>query len=229
MSSRVNAVLDEVGIPCLTPNFSVVRVLNALSSAVTIDVLINNLVVADDLPNEKFGGYMTIPKGRNTVKVYVAQQKKVPTLALIGAEIPESQVVTIAVVGTLPNIQLVRIIDDVNEDISPDEIKARIINLSTDSLNFNASSNGNTISRLLSPNQVTEYMMVTPGEYRITAAPSGSGGGPIPATIISLTQGRIYTIYILSNVDSINQPFIPGRQYEIISSVDGNTIFKKCT
>lgn len=76
MSSRLNAVLDEVGIPCLTPNFSVVRVLNALSSAVTIDVLINNLVVADDLRYEKFGGYMTIPKGRNTVKVYVAQQKK---------------------------------------------------------------------------------------------------------------------------------------------------------
>jgi hypothetical protein len=221
-------LLDEVGIPCLTPNFSIVRVLNALSNAVTITVLINNLVVAENLNYEQFGKYMTIPKGRNTVRVYLAQQKKVPTLVLIGAEIPEGQVMTLAVIGTLSEVQLVSIIEDVNQKVFPDQTKARFVNLTPNPLAVTASSNGRTINRLLSSGQITEYETVRSGEYKVTAATQGTGG-PLPTTTVNLNPGRLYTIYILTNVESVNQSFIPGRQYEIVSSVDGNTIFKKCT
>jgi len=169
--------------------------------------------------------YLPTRPGPRIVKIYQSQTNNL-LLEIPYIEVIPGQIMTFAVLGSLNNLQYMPIIDDVNVDIMPDRTKIRFYNLTNYNVNVSLSSSIGSSALTLDSGSGSKYTQIKPDSYTLEIRTPNQR----PKTIsINFKPGRIYTIYIITNVEEANQSFIPGRQYEIVSSVDGNTVFKKCT
>jgi len=119
------------------------------------------------------------------------------------------------------------IIDDVDQNVMPDETKIRFYNLDSSNVNFNMSVPSGSISRSLSTGEGTDYTNINPGQHSFQVRSSNENIQPINITIY-LKPGRIYTLYITGSVDPNSPSYSQGNIPQVILSVDGNTVLPKC-
>jgi len=186
------------------------------------------MIIARNFKYKDMTQYMPTCPENYHVQFFWAGTKDNPIVDIKGITIPQGQVITLALSGSIQDIKAIPIIDDINETIMPDQTKIRFYNLDNSTISFDmAMANKSSISRSLSFGERTNYNLISPGEYRFELRSSISNIKPLNINI-DLKSGRIYTLYITGSIDPSSSAYSMGNIPQIILSVDGNTLLKKC-
>jgi hypothetical protein len=213
--------------PCTPPEYSFIRGFHALPELPPVDVYVNDMLRAKNLGYKDMTPYMPSGLEIYNVQIFPTGTKDNPLLDLKDLDVPRGQIVTFVILGSAEDIKVMPIIDDINENIRPDETKIRFYNLDSSPITFNMSLPGSSISRGLASAEGTEYIEVNPGEHRFQVRSTNQTIPPINITL-NLKPGRIYTLYITGSVDPASLGYTQGNIPQIILTVDGNTELKKC-
>jgi len=146
-------------------------------------------------------------------------------------EVIPGQILTYALYGSLDNIQVLPIIDDINEIVARDESIVRIYNLDSYTIGFTINKDTEletvSLSANLSPGEGTDYMSAISGNYNLEIRTPNQPIIP-KAITITLNPGRIYTIYIIGSVSPDDPDYDFANIPQVVLVVDGNTIFNQC-
>lgn len=215
--------------PCLTSNYSFIRVFNALIKPGALDVYMNNdFLLAKDLKAVQTSAYVPGTGGKYSIQVYLANTKENPLLEVDNVEIIGGQLMTLAITGDLNNLKLVPIIDNVEQESKPNKSVVRFYNLTPDSLIFLMVSSGYKLARQVESNSGNEYMEILAETYQVSVLPA-DGIGQILNTDIKMSENKIYTLYCVGTSNPELKKLGLGYNFQIIQVADGNTIIKKCT
>lgn len=215
--------------PCLTSNYSFIRVFNALIKPGALDVYMNNdFLLAKDLKAVQTSAYVPGTGGRYSIQVYLANTKENPLLEVDDVEIIGGQLMTLAITGNLNDLKLVPIIDNVEQESKPNKSVVRFYNLTPDSLIFLMVSSGYKLARQVESNSGNEYMEILAETYQVSVLPA-DGIGQILNTDIKMSADKIYTLYCVGTSNPELKKLGLGYNFQIIQVADGNTIIKKCT
>jgi len=161
------------------------------------------------------------------VQIFPTGNTTTPILSMSDVKVPRSQIITFAVIGDLDDIKILPLIDNIDENVDPDETKIRFYNLDSSPLTFSISLLSGLLSRPLGPSEGTEYIEINPGEHIFQVRSSNPNIPPINMRI-RLNPGRIYTLYLTGSVDPSSPGYAQGNIPQVILAVDGNTSLKKC-
>ncbi len=215
--------------PCLTSQYSFIRVFNSLIKPGALDVYMNNeLLLAKDLKAVQISSYVTGTGGKYSIQVYLSNTKENPILEVDDVEIIGGQLMTLAVTGDLNNLSLVPIIDNVEQESKPNKSVVRFYNLTPDSVIFLMASEGYKLARKVDSNSGNKYTEILTGAYQVGVLPS-EGIGQILNTDVKMSADKIYTLYCVGTSNQELKKLGLGYNFQIIQIVDGNTIIKKCT
>ena len=209
--------------PCIDNQASIVRMFNTIPE-LSIDIYVNDTPRILNIRYSELLDYMPTIPGMRNLKVYESQSNNL-LLEVPDFEISGGQIFTYAFFGSTSNLILLPIIDNINENIEPDQTKVRFYNLDSNVITFSANPSIGVQSRALSSGQGTDYFPVNPGIYTLRIISSNNRPKVIS---VSLKPGRIYTIYFFASIN----PDAPNYNQDNISQValvvDGNTLFGKC-
>lgn len=225
--SNFRQVIYESEAPCVPPEYSFIRGFHALPELPPIDVYINNMLRARNFEYKDMSPYMPSGFESYDVQFFLAGTKENPLLDIKGFKTERGQILTFAILGSSSDIKLLPIVDNINENIRPDETKIRFYNLDSSPITFSMSLNGGSISRALSSGQGTDYTLINPGHHRFEVRSSNPAIRPISMQV-DLKSGRIYTLYITGSVDPASKFYAQGNIPQVILAVDGNTFLDKC-
>ena len=215
--------------PCLTPQYSFIRIFNSLVKSENLDIYVNNeFLLAKDLKSLEIGPYIPGREGKYSMQVYLANTKDNPLLEVDNVEIIGGQLMTLAITGDLNNLKLVPIIDNVEQEPKPNKSVVRFYNLTPDSLIFLMISSGYNLARQVESNSGNEYMEILTGTYQVGVLPA-DGIGQILSTEVKMNAEKIYTLYCVGTSNPELKKLGLGYNFQIVQVVDGNTIIKKCT
>ena len=216
-------LIDESIIPCLIHNYSFIRLFNSMPESPALDIYINDeFIIARNIAYKGITPYFPLQSGVYNIQIYLTGTKDNPIVELKQVQIYQDQIITVLIVGTADNLELVTAVDDINQTIKPDESMVRIFNLTHDYLTYGI---GNIYSGLLS-NKGTEYIKMSSGDYKLEIRPPHRSH-KISITV-SINPGKIYTIYVLESVPPNSPEYKFYNIYQILQVVDGNTVLKKC-
>jgi hypothetical protein len=220
-------VIYELVEPCTPPEYSFIRGFHSLPELPPVDVYINNMLRARDFKYKDLSPYMPSGFESYDVQVFLAGTKEKPLLDVKELKTPRGQIVTFVLLGSVEDIRLVPIIDDINEPIMPDETKIRFYNLDSSPISYSMALPTGSISRSLNFGEGTEYNEINPGQHKFEVRSNNPNIKPISITL-NLKPGKIYTLYITGSIDPNSQSYAQGNIPQIILAVDGNTILGKC-
>jgi hypothetical protein len=214
--------------PCLTSQYSFIRVFNSLIRPEALDVYMNNdFLLAKDLKAVQTSSYVPGSGGKYSIQVYLTNTKDNPILEVDDVEIIGGQLMTLAITGDLNNLKLVPIIDNVEQEPKPNKSVVRFYNLTPDSLIFLMVSNGYKLARKVESISGNEYMEILTGTYQVSVF-SSDEIGQILNTDIKMNGDKIYTLYCVGTSNPELKKLGLGYNFQIIQVLDGNTIIKKC-
>lgn len=216
-------LIDELIIPCLIPQYSFIRFFNSMPESPAIDIYVNDQLLIASNTYKGITPYFPALAGVYNIQVYLTGTKDTPIIEIKEVQIYQGQIITLVIAGTITNIEIVTAVDDINQTIKPDESMVRIFNLTHDFLTY---SIGSMIYSGLVSYKGTGYIKMSPGPYTLEVRPPHRSH--IIAVKVSLTPGKIYTIYILESVRPDSPQYQSANIYQILQVVDGNTILKKC-
>jgi hypothetical protein len=215
-------LIDELIIPCLIPQYSFIRFFNSMPESPAIDIYVNDELLIASNTYKGITPYFPALAGVYNIQIYLTGTKDTPIIEIKVVQIYQEQIITLVIAGTINNIEIVTVVDDINQTIKPDESMVRIFNLTH---NFLTYSIGIIYSGLVS-NKGTAYIKMSPGTYTLEVRPPARSH--IKAVKVDLNPGKIYTIYILESVRPDSPQYQNANIYQILQVVDGNTILKKC-
>lgn len=173
---------------------SYIRLLHASPDAPAVDIYANGSLLARNLAYRGFTEYMTIPAGRYNIRVFPTGTMINPVMETI-VEIPPQSIITIAVVGGLPEISL-QLIPDPALTVPEGMLMLRFAHLAPGAPNVDVTlPNGTRVFSNVAYRQVSDYIPVNPGTYTFQLRPAGSGAVVLNVPNIRLLPGRLYTIY----------------------------------
>ena len=190
---------------------SLVRIFHASPQAPEVDVYIDGNLAFSGLGFKEFTKYVYLDKGNHKVEVYLAGTKENPVISQI-VDVPDGEMITVAVTGNLDDLSLLAIPDDVSKEMSDSYSTFRVIHLSPDAQAVDILEDEETLFEDIKFREGTEYIEVEPGKYNVKVALSSDGKVALPLEI-KLNPNRIYTIYVVGNAANLSA----------IQSVDGNT------
>ncbi|MGI6166994.1 MAG: DUF4397 domain-containing protein [Eubacteriales bacterium] len=79
----------------------------------------------------------------------------------------------------------------------------RLLHASPDTPPVDINADGNMIMGNLAFEQITEYVPVNPGEYRIQVYPAGQTDNPLIDTIFTVPPERSYTLALVGRMDDV--------------------------
>ena len=220
-------VINEQVLPCTPPEYSFVRIFHSLPELPPIDIYVNNMLRAKNLRYKDMTPYMPSAFENYQVQIFLSGDTSNPIINISDLTIPRGQIITFAATGSLSDMILTAIIDDINVNVDPDETKIRFYNLDVSPITFSISLPGGSISRSLSTGQGTEYIEINPGEHIFQVNSANQNIPPISVNL-NLKPGRIYTLYTTGSMDPTSPGYTQGNIPQIILTVDGNTFLKKC-
>jgi hypothetical protein len=220
-NNRQNVPLDII--PCLPPGFSYLRIAHILPQLGLVSVYLNDrpVIFANYLD---FSPYFPVVPGIYDFSFYSPSNNTL-LFEIKNLEVPTDQLSTLVVTGSLENLRVLQVIDDINQKVDADETKVRIYNLTLDKIAYNiASSNYNNSGELLYRSG-TNYLEIPPGVGKLQIQlPNGN----TQSLNINLNPGRIYTIYVAESLDPTSPSYELANILQFIQVVDGNTVLTKC-
>lgn len=190
---------------------SLVRVFNASPQSPPVDVYINGKIIFSNLEYKEFSNYVILAKGAYRIDIFPAGTSEKP--AISGSiDLEEGQILTIAAIGNLDNLELLVINDHSDKKVSSDKSAFRVVHLSPNAPAVDILVNDKILVTDLKYKQNTSYVDAQPGKYNIDVVLTEEHMAVLSFSA-TLKADRIYTIYIVGDVPNI----------EAIQSVDGNT------
>lgn len=220
-------IIYELQEPCVTPICALIRGFQSLPELPPVDVYVNDIMVSRNFQYKDMAQYKTSCFEVYNVKIFPTGTKDKPLADINNIKTPVGQILTFAITGSVEDINIIPIIDDINERIRPDETKIRFYNLDNSVISFEMSLPQGSISQSLSYLQSTNYNLINSGRHRFQVSSSNPNVRPIDINI-DLKPGRIYTLYITGSMDPNSPGYKTGNIPQIILAVDGNTLYNKC-
>jgi len=214
-------LLHELLDPCLDKQASMARVFNAVPDLQPIDIYSDEKPRMTNIEYKEITNYMPTRPGPRIVRVYTSKEHKL--LLETETSVTPGQIMTYTVCGSLNNLQLLPIVDDINVDIMPDRTKLRFFNLDSYSAAITITSPIGSTSLFLDFGNGSNYTEINPGEYKLQVRSTNTVN-----MSLTLKPGRIYTVYILGSISADSPNYIQANIPQVILSVDGNTLFDKC-
>ncbi|MBV7276799.1 DUF4397 domain-containing protein [Clostridiaceae bacterium UIB06] len=194
---------------------SYIRILHASPGSPAVDIYINNNPTISGLAYKGFTDYMPIPSGSYNIKVYAAGSQGRPIINT-NLFIPDGIIYTLAIIGTLPNISLLPI-EDTRRPIIQGKTLLRFSHLSPDAPKVDVTlPDGTALFKNVEYKQITRYIPVNPGKYRVNLRIAGTNDIVLDVPNINLYPDRFYTIYAIGLTDK-NPPL------QVLIPLDGNS------
>jgi hypothetical protein len=208
---------------CIDYQASIVRLFDAVPGVV-LSMHINDVPRYRNLTYNQLTNYIPTVPGVRNIKIYNAQTNSI-LLEIPNFEMPTGQILTGALYGGTNSLKFEAIIDDINEDVAPDQTKVRFYNLDSTPITFTLNPSIGFTSRALASGEGTEYYQVSPGEYSFQISTSNQRPRNIK---VIFNPGRIYTLYVISSVNPNSLDYAQANIPQIVLMADGNTLYDKC-
>jgi len=209
---------EDLG-PCLIPRYSFVRVFNSIAQCPGVDIYKDDgLLIATNVGYRVITPYFPVRGGVYNIKIYLAGSKDTLLSEINELQIIGEQIITFVISGTLENMDITVVIDDINQNVFPDRAKTRVADFTLKTLSFTMTSGPNRFTGELNINQNSEYILEIVPYQRNNSI----------SVRVNISPGRIYTFYILESVPPTSPFYEEGNIYQVIQVVDGNTYFEKC-
>ena len=227
MYSCRQMITYELKVPCITPESSLIRGFQALPELPSVDVYLNDIWVGRNFQYKDMSPYNASCFTSCNFKIFPAGNRNQMLADIKNIRVPLGQIITFVITGSIDNINMFPIIDNINESITPDQTKIRFYNLDNSVISFQMSLPDGSINNSLSYLKGTGYNLINPGSHRFQLTSDNPNLQPIDINI-DLNPGRIYTLYVVGSMNPNSPGYKTGNIPQIILSVDGNTLYKKC-
>ncbi|KNF09969.1 hypothetical protein CLPU_1c01340 [Gottschalkia purinilytica] len=198
-------------------DLSYFRVFHASPNARKVDILANNVVIAENLDYKEFTQYVSAYPGRYSIKVFQAGLRRNP---LIDAEINTTPrgIYTLAIAGREEDISLLTI-PETEIRAQPRMLHLRFCHLSPNTPRVDIKTNeGRVLFRNVGFKEFTEYLTLDPGNYDLEVYIASTNRRILSIPNIRLRRNRRYTIYAVG---------LRGRHQdtplEVVISLDGGS------
>lgn len=197
---------------------SYMRILNSSIIFSPVDIYLNNRLFFRNIKYRGFSDYLPFPAGTYNITVFSAGTSINPILNRM-LFIPSEKILTMAITGNYPNIDILPVEDVIMPKIS-NKALVKFINLSKDSPNLSVSiQNRRTIFSNIPFGGTSNYEPLDPGIYQFNINDSASGKRFLYVPNIRLTSNRFYSLYTIGN---FSNP--PGMQ--LLIPLDGNSYLR---
>lgn len=190
--------------------YSLVRMLHAVSSQDEVDVYINGSPFFKNLEFTQFSPYVYVPKGTYTVEVYPEHTKDNPIIVET-IEVDAQELLTIAIIVEDKVPKLLEIEEDM-EIAEGSKSKVRFVHLVPNGRTVNILMDGETIFSDVSYTDITEYEEIDPKVYKVDVEVS-QNNKLITTMKETINPNRIYTFYAIGDAPN----------FEVYQSLDGAT------
>ncbi len=182
------------------PMNSYVRLLHAVPNAPAVDIYANNALLARDLAFGEATDYAPIPSNNYNIRIFPSGKTDTPVIDT-DIFVPANTVLTVAAIGTLPEISLYPIQEPPNGQHSGESC-VRFVHLSPDapSVDINT-SDGTTVFSNIAFEGISNYVCVNAGTYTFDVAPTGTTNTVLTVPDVNLEKDKFYTIYAIGLVN----------------------------
>lgn len=191
-----------------------IRILHASPDAPAVDVLANDISLAQNLSYRDFTEYLQVAPGTYNFQVYPAGNRTNPIVTTDVNILPET-IATVAVVGRLSDLAL-QLIPEPKEALPPGQLALRFAHLSPFTTNVDVIIDGARLFSNVGYREVTDYLAVNPGTYTLLLHPASSDEVILTVPNQQLSAGKFFTAYLVGLVGGT-----PGLQ--LLLPLDGNT------
>lgn len=196
-------------------NSSYIRIFHASPNAPAVDVYLNDTLVIRTLSYKGFSNYLKTTPGIYNIKVFPANTKVTPVINT-NITVAERVIMTIAVIGRLPNISLLPILEPVFTK-NPSKAYVRFVHLSPNAPKVDVTVPGmGKIFTNVGYKEITNYTALNAGTYVFNINVSGTDNRVLHVPNIRLLPNKIYTIYAVGLVGET-----PPLQ--VVIPLDGNS------
>lgn len=199
-------------------NNSFVRIFHASPNAPAVDVYINGNLSIKGLSYREFSNYLKVAPGDYKIKVFPSNKTDKAVLDT-SVTVPERSILTVAVIGTLPNISLFPILEPVLPRI-PTKAYVRFAHLSPNApkVDIIIPAKGKIFTNI-GYKEVTNYAALDAGNYIFNVNISGTDKRVLHAPNIRLLPNRFYTIYAVG---------LAGKTppLQVVIPLDGNSYIR---
>jgi hypothetical protein len=193
------------------------RILNSSINSPAVDVYLNDRLFFRNLSYKAFSDYLPFPAGTYNISIFPAGTTGSPIINR-RLFIPPEKILTTAIIGTYPNINILPIEDVVLPKI-PSRALVKFVNLSEDSPNLNVSlQNGRTLFGNIPFRGVSTYEPLDPGVYTIYITDANSNQRLLTVPNVRLTPNRFYSIYAVGSPSQSNM--------QVLIPLDGNSYLR---
>ena len=201
-----------------TPNYSYIRVFHASPNSPPVDVYINDKIAVRNLPYRGFSVYLRTAPGSYNVKVFPAGQNVNPVVNT-NLDVPSKAIITVAAIGTLPNISLLPIVEPTFPK-NPSEAYIRFSQLSPNSpsLNLELTGAGNLFSNV-AYTKTTDYTPINAGTHTFNITTAINNERVLHVPNVRLLPNKIYTLYTVGLLGK-NPPL------QVLIPLDGSSYIK---
>lgn len=210
---------DETDDSRQLPGIAYIRLFHAAPGAPEVDIYANGRLVAKRLSYGQFTDYIALPKGRYNIEAYPVGLKDTPVLKVT---IPlDAKVYTLAVIGILPRIGILPIVDEF-VPMSQGRANIRFANLSPNAPGLNlALSGGMNLFTDINFTEVSTYIPIKPGIYNFVVTPVASATIVTFVPRVRILPKRNLTFYLLGMYGQ--QP----SSLEVYIPMDGTTYLRE--
>jgi hypothetical protein len=184
--------------------------IHASPDAPSVDILIDDEIVAENLPFGETAGWMTLPAGEHHLQVVPTGQ--LVDVAVIDAtlDLEADLAYEVAATGTIDVIQAG--VYPVDLSISEDDANAalRIVNASSDAPAIDVAAGGQTLAENLAYPENSEYLIVPAGAHDLEVRPTGTTDGALlEEPGMELAAGNAYSLFAIGSVEGGTFTLLP--------------------
>ncbi|MFA9464198.1 MAG: DUF4397 domain-containing protein [Velocimicrobium sp.] len=175
---------------------SYIRLLHAAPNAPSVDVYMNDSLIAKDLAYGEYSDYLAFPTGNYTITVYPSGQMNSPVIDT-SIFIPSNGIFTIAVTGVLPDLSLYPIQEPITGQQSG-KACVRFAHLSPDAPNVDIKQvDGPILFADVANKNITNYICIPEGTYSFDILLAGTNDSVLTVPNVELKGNNYYTVYVL--------------------------------
>ncbi|WP_253201563.1 DUF4397 domain-containing protein [Clostridium sp. DSM 17811] len=175
---------------------SYIRVLHSSPNSPAVDVYINDILKFRNLTYGTFTDYVEVISGDYNIKLYPAGTKITPVLNK-NIFIPKEKIYTVAAIGTLPNIDLLLVLEPkVNNPSNNAYIKFAHLSPNAGAVDVTL-PDGKILFKNVKYKESTDYIEVPPGTYTLEVRPTGTQTIALYVPNVRLKSQRFYTVYAI--------------------------------
>jgi hypothetical protein len=210
---------DQMDSPRQIPGMAYIRLFHAAPGAPEVDIYANGRQVAKRLAYGQFTDYISLAPGTYTIEAFPVGLTVSPVLRI---NLPiESKAYTLALIGILPRIGILPIVDEFVAT-SPGRANIRFANLSPNAPSLNLAVRGGLrLFTDVSYTEVSSYTPIRPGNYFLVVTPATSSTIVTAVPRVRILPRRNLTVYVLG---------LYGQQpssLEVYIPLDGGTYLRE--